>query len=201
MGGTDMHRRLQTFFLRLRFLAGVCVISIGLLTACGEKKVADTGEPEVDEIIENVSTPKLEFWIADNVDQVDFSAYTRRYGLMGGKEYYGTGYVPTLDEDNHQVDPERCVVYTVTSYPDYADKEQYITGIYITDPEIEIYGITTESSIEEFTTQMEKYGFSISLSGDYSVLAQKGKSLISLNTFDKCIRIRVEISNRDGIVF
>ena len=40
----------------------------------------------------------LEFWIAENVDDVDFSGRQERYGLMGGREYYGSGYVPTTDE-------------------------------------------------------------------------------------------------------
>ncbi|MBP3386956.1 MAG: hypothetical protein J6L23_00325, partial [Clostridia bacterium] len=63
----------------------------------------------------------LEFWIAENVDDVDFSKYQIKYGIMGGTEYYGTGYVPTVDEYGQQVDPEHCVIYTVTSYPDYAN--------------------------------------------------------------------------------
>ena len=61
----------------------------------------------------------LEFWIAENVDDVDFSKYQIKYGMMGGTEYYGTGYVPTVDEYGQQIDPEHCVIYTVTSYPDY----------------------------------------------------------------------------------
>jgi len=75
----------------------------------------------------------LEFWIAENVDDVDFLNYQMKYGMMGGKMYYGTGYVPTLDEYNQQVDPEQCVIYTVTSYPDYVNKTQHITRIEITD--------------------------------------------------------------------
>ena len=40
----------------------------------------------------------LEFWIAENVDNVDFSDYQIKYGMMGGTEYYGTGYIPEVDE-------------------------------------------------------------------------------------------------------
>lgn len=53
--------------------------------------------------------------------------------MMGGNMYCGTGYVPTLDEYNQQVDPEQCVIYTVASYPDYVNKTQHITRIEITD--------------------------------------------------------------------
>ena len=44
----------------------------------------------------------LEFWIAENVDDVDFSKYQEkyRYGFMGsGRQYYGTGYTPATDEN------------------------------------------------------------------------------------------------------
>ena len=79
----------------------------------------------------NLSQPKtnLEFWIGENVDDVDFSKYQMKYGMFGGNQYYGTGYVPTLGEEGQQVDPEYCVLYTVTSYPDYSSKSQHITSI------------------------------------------------------------------------
>ena len=99
----------------------------------------------------------LEFWIAENVDDVDFSKYQIKYRMMGGTEYYGTGYVPTVDEYGQQVDPEHCVIYTVTSYPDYANKEQHITHIYITDPKIEFYGITLNSSFEDFEYYIQNF--------------------------------------------
>ena len=74
--------------------------------------------------INDLSQPltNLEFWIAQNVDNVDWSKYQEKYGIMGGREFYGTGYTLTLDESGQQVDPEHCVIYTVTSYPDYSDK-------------------------------------------------------------------------------
>ena len=76
----------------------------------------------------------LEFWIAENVDKVDFSNYQEKFGLMGGREYYGTGYLPSTNENGEQIDPEACVVYTVTSYPDHISNKKYITRITITDP-------------------------------------------------------------------
>ena len=41
----------------------------------------------------------LEFWIAESVDSVDFSKLQEKYGMLGCREYYGTGYVPTIDEE------------------------------------------------------------------------------------------------------
>lgn len=141
----------------------------------------------------------LEFWIAENVDDVDFSKYQIKYGIMGGTEYYGTGYVPTVDEYGQQVDPEHCVIYTVTSYPDYANKEQHITRIYITDPKIEFYGITLNSSFEDFEYYIQNQGFEITHSNENSRTAEKGKYSVTITK--EWIRIRVAVENKDGIQF
>lgn len=141
----------------------------------------------------------LEFWIAENVDSVDFSNLQEKYGLFGGREYYGTGYVPTIDENGQQVDPEHCVIYTVTSYPDYSDKEQHITGIYITDPNVEFYGITLSCTYEEFMELIQQQGFAIIESNENAVSARCGKVWITFTT--EWIRIGVEVTNDQGIVF
>ena len=149
----------------------------------------------------NLSQPitNLEFWIAENVDDVDFSKYQIKYGMMGGTEYYGTGYVPTVDEYGQQVDPEHCVIYTVSSYPDYANKEKHITQIYITDPQIEFYGITLNSSFEDFEYYIQSQGFEITHSNENSRTAEKGKYSVTITK--EWVRIRVDVENKDGIIF
>jgi hypothetical protein len=77
---------------------------------------------------------------------VDFSDYQEKFGLMGGREYYGSGYIPTTNENGEQIDPEHCVIYTVTSYPDYSSGKSHITRIAITDPAVELFGLTLNSS-------------------------------------------------------
>ena len=145
------------------------------------------------------SNTNLEFWIAENVDQVDFSKFHEKYGLFGGNEYYGTGYVPTRDEHGQQVDPEHYVLYTVTSYPDYADKEQHITHIYITDPNVEFYGISLNSSFDEFTELIRQQGFEITESNDIAVKAEMGSVWVTFTA--QWIRIGVEVTNEHGIIF
>lgn len=145
------------------------------------------------------SNTDLEFWIAENVDGVDFSGFQEKYGMFGGREYYGTGYVPTVDEDGQQMDPEYCVIYTVTSYPDYSDREQHITGIYITDPNVEFYGITLGCTFEEFTELILLQGFAITESNENAIKAQYGKIRITFTA--EWIRIGVEVTNDQGIVF
>ena len=176
----------------MRYVLTLIVSSLCLLSCTTEKPNDD---------INDLSQPKtnLEFWIAQNVDNVDWPKYQEKYGIMGGREFYGTGYTPTLDEWGQQVDPEHCVIYTVTSYPDYSDKAQHITSIYITDPAIEVYGLTVNSTFDEFESVVKGEGFVISGSNEHYMLAEKGKFSISITKTE--IRIRVEVENKTGMEF
>lgn len=148
----------------------------------------------------------LEFWICDNADDIDLSNCKARYGMMGGQEYYGSAYTPTINENGEQTDPEECVIYTITSYPDYSDKTQRITRITITDPAVNVYGLTVKSTADEIETAMKKYGFKTVEAGaawnpdnPYGLLYKKGK--INLNFYDNRIIIAVCVSNKSGIEF
>ena len=165
----------------------LCIVVLLTLVGCGSSKLE---KPETN----------LEFWIGENVDDVDFSNYQMKYGMFGGNMYYGIGYVPTLDENEQQVDPEHCVIYTVTSYPDYMNKAQHVTRIEITDPEIELYGLSINSSKEDIKNVMEEQGFTV-IEGEYGITAEKGKFTFNFNKHSNSITIRVEVTNRLGIVF
>ena len=141
----------------------------------------------------------LEFWIGDKVDQSSFSGYQEKYGLFGGREYYGTGYVPTQNKDGMQMDPERCVIYTVTSFPDYSSGKSAVTSIYITDPSVEFYGVSLNSSHKDFDELMKKQGFKITRSGESHRTAEKGKYSVTFT--NDYIRIRADVSNILGIQF
>ena len=136
-------------------------------------------------IPENPETD-LEFWIQENMDGFDFSGMRERYGIMGGREYYGSGYFPTVNENGEQIDPDECVIYTITSYPDYSDNEQHITRITITDPAVNIYGLCAASSLEEFDALFESLDYEIEEIG-------RGEGSISV----KANRL-VEAANRNG---
>lgn len=176
----------------MRYVLTLIVSSLCLLSCTTEKPNDDINDL-------SQSKTNLEFWIAQNVDNVDWSKYQKKYGIMGGREFYGTGYTPTLDEWGQQVDPEHCVIYTVTSYPDYSDKAQHITSIYITDPAIEVYGLTVNSTFDEFESVVKGEGFVISGSNEHYMLAEKGKFSISITKTE--IRIRVEVENKTGMEF
>lgn len=169
-----------------KFLIIVLILLAFGLSGCNNK---DLSEP-----ISN-----LEFWIAENVDDIDFSTHQMKYGMMGGEEYYGIGYLPTLDESGQQIDPVHCVLYTVTAYPDYSSKSKHITYIKITDPNIILYGLSLESSKEEIIYRLgELEGYSISESNG-NITATKDK--IKLFFSKDIIRISVEVTNKNGIIF
>ena len=139
----------------------------------------------------------LEFWIAENVDNVDFSNYQEKFGLMGGREYYGAGYMPSTNENGEQIDPEACVIYTVTSYPDYISNKRHITRIYITDPSVTIYGLTLNSPADEIETTMRSYGFNNS----YGQGRTYTKGKVSIRFSQESIHISVKVSNIFRIQF
>lgn len=145
----------------------------------------------------NLSRPdtNLEFWICDNVEDFDFSGYQEKSGLMGGREYYGTGYTPSTNANGEQIDPEHCVIYTVTAYPDYSSKKSHITGISITDPAVEVYGLTLNSTVWEINSTMEQNGFKMK---GYKTFV-KGK--VSIRFTEECIRINADVTNFWGIQF
>ena len=149
--------------------------------------------------LERPADTNLEFWIAENVDDVDFSGHESKYGIMGGYEYYGMGYAPTIDKTGWQADPQYCVIYTVTSYPDYSDTAQHITSISITDPSVTVYGLTVDSSFAEFDDVMRGNGFTIEAVNENLHRAVNGKFIFSLS--EGHLLLRVEVSNKWGIQF
>lgn len=160
-----------------------------LLTSCSNTQ-----------ILAKPQDTSLEFWIAQDVSDVDFSEYLPRVGMFGGSQYYGKGYEP--EEENQDELYGEYVLYTVTSYPDYSDKAQCITTIHITDPNVSVYGITCNSSFESFDETFERLGCSIQAHDRYHI-ATLGKVQIDFTSYEetRCLSIRVDVTNRYGIVF
>lgn len=140
----------------------------------------------------------LEFWICDNVNDFDFSEYQPRFGLMGGREYYGKGYQPSVGENGEQIDPVHCVIYTVTAYPDYASASSHITRITITDPNVRIWGLTVDASSTDIMTVMEQNGFRHSTT-DIGLTYKRGK--ISVRFSRGSITVSADVTNIFGIQF
>lgn len=166
----------------LIFLA--VILCLPAFSSCGKRLSA----PEHD----------LEFWIGENVDGFDFSEHQPKYGIMGGWEYYGKGYVPTLDGDGQQVEPEHCVVYTVTNYPDYSSNSRHVTRIKITDPAVKVYGLSLSSPFEEIKNTMTAEGFTVTESAT-AVRAEKDNFRFTFTKNE--IMISAEVTNNFGIIY
>lgn len=165
-------------------------------------------KPPVSVLAPEPEDTTLDFWIAENVENVDFSQHNEIYGWMGAREFYGKGYFSTKDEDGNDVKPEHYVTYLITAYPDHADGGQYVTRIDITDPNVSVYGLTVNSTIEEYDVVFRKMGYVISVEerGVNTVFTATRMGI----TFELCIRndgsnrsltIKAKVTNREGIVF
>lgn len=160
------------------------ISTILLLSSCTSHPI----EPEHD----------LEFWITQNVDDFDFSSHQSKYGIFGGWEYYGTGYVPTLDENGQQVDPEHCVIYTVTNYPDYSSNSLCITRITITDPAVKVYGLSMTSTHEDIRSTMTAEGFTVT---EFGTALKAEKDNLRFMFSKDAITISAEVTNLFGIIY
>ena len=166
----------------LIFLA--VILCLPAFSSCGKR----LSEPEHD----------LEFWIGENVDGFDFSGHEAKYGIMGGFEYYGRGYAPTIDEDGWQINPEHCVIYTLTNYPDYSSNSLCVTRIEITDPAVRVYGLSLSSTVDDIRSTMTSEGFTVT-GTDASIKAEKDNFRF---IFAKdSIRITAEVTNHFGIIY
>ncbi len=148
----------------------------------------------------------LEFWITQDVKDVDFSDYYEIIGWFGAEQYYGSGYLPELNEDGYEVDPEYYVKYMITAWPDYSDGGQYITSIDFNDPNITVYGLTVDSSYDEFERIFSEMGYELSKDSSGTFVrytASKNGISFSLETVDgkQSFSINAEVTNKTGIVF
>ena len=155
-----------------------------------------------DKILAKPVDTSLEFWVIQDVSDIDFSGHYKLHGF-GADFYYGKGYQPAeIIEDSAAIPPEHCVIYTVSPYPDYSSGGQYVTRIAITDPQVTVYGITCNSTLQDFDTTFENLGCSIQDKGLLHI-ATYGKVKIALASYDenKELTVSVEVTNKQGIDF
>ena len=152
--------------------------------------VAPTWRPYSEVFFSRPKDTNLEFWITESVKGKSFSNYetTREYEFAIAW-YCGKGYTKDMTEK---------VIYGITGYPDHSDSPA-ITAIEITDPQAIIYGLTINSSNEEFTSKMEVLGFIVTDKGT-NLVATKGNLSISFYQGTR-IYLGVSVTNDTGIVF
>ena len=97
-----------------------------------------------------------------------------------------------------QIDPEHCVIYTLTNYPDYSSNSLCVTRIEITDPAVRVYGLSLSSTVDDIRSTMTSEGFTVTESGT-AVRAERDNFRFTFSK-DK-ITISAEVTNHLGIVY
>lgn len=122
-------------------------------------------EAKYTELPQRPENTTLEFWITENVSNLDLSKYQVAYkpGAWGyeNKIILGSGYTSTLDSAGNEIKPEHYVIYEIAPYPNNATSGEYITAIEITDPSVYLYGLTVDCTADEFNQTFEQLGFII----------------------------------------
>lgn len=196
---------------RLTVFIAAALAACFLFAACKSDKAARIA---LEEAIKNETD--LEFFILDDVADADFSAFQEIYGVFGARRYapkrYGISESGIISE---QQIPEQCVLYTVSAWPDHADGGAFVTDITITDPKVRLFGLTVDSTAEEFIKKCEQLGFKKvekrseadqaardikeyacvkSKDGKYSIVLEKTSER-------SVIRINAPVGNRKNIIF
>ena len=178
--------------LLLSFLLISLIVFSGCKPIWTEKIVADINKNSNLEI--ELLTPAEDMGVSD-------------FGIMPG---FGiTGYYDKKYGDE-EIDPDslyKCYVrYDVTSYPDVLLGEQCVTGIYITDPSIFIYGYSVGDSSKDFSNYLKDKGFKEYYTSNRLVKFSKGKVELrcGINYEAQAIDslyVGVTLTNSCGVIF
>ena len=169
--------------------------------------LTETGNTVSGEMPKNTS---LEFWITEDVKDYDWTGHDEIYGWMGAREFLGSRYKKNEDPSGSNQHPEYYVSYVITAWPDYADGGEFVTDITVTDPDVTVYGLTIESTYEEFDAVFEPLGYELSWSNgaiETRVATKNGITFRLTRAVDDNpnvvpqIRISAEVTNREGIVY
>ena len=141
----------------------------------------------------------LEFWVTDCVNTDIFENYEEgiKFDFLPFRYvndiYLGKDY-KTINTDEGVVYPERYVCYEVGPYPDYACNNKYIVGIFITDPDVQIYGINVNSPIDDFINALKNENYKITIN-ENSILAKKYRISIYYYFLENKIYIATSVTN------
>lgn len=152
----------------------------------------------------------LDLWMLQDTEKLDLSEYESIPGWFGAEEIYGKGYEPILVDGEGLTDPEYCVKYLISAWPDYSDGGEFVTHITITDPKVTFFGLTIEDSPEEFDRVLKEKGFThwetsemLDPNTEYKEVWDNGLYDITLSKENgKClVTIYAAVTNRNGIMF
>ena len=157
-------------------IAILLVVSVISFSSCTPK--VELAKPE---------NTNLKYWLLDGPNKEE---WTKLHGDVLTNTYLASGYEPVLNEYGNWESPEHAVVYFTENYPIEEIGIQKITGIYITDPEIHVWGLTVNSTREEVIEVMEKIGFKEKQVGSNIYSADNGRYRVIFRFDSKQIEIR-----------
>lgn len=158
----------------------------------------------------------LEFFILADLINADLSDFQEIYGSFGSWRYAPKRYGISDSHTVPQPLPEQFVLYIASAWPDCADGGKFVTNIQITDPKVRVFGLTIESSPEEFIEKCTALGYKqvnsavneeddgFSYCDEYTCMkSADGKHYIALTKKDSNagIKLFAPVSNRGGIIF
>ncbi len=137
------------------------------------------------------------------VEEADFDGFgiIPGFGVTG---YYDKKY-GDIDADYDAV--YACYVqYDVTCYPDVAFGDEYVTGIFVTDPDINLYGYSVGDSSEEFSDFLDEKGFDEYYNNGHFIKFSKEKVEIRCGVNNETqeinsIYVGIDVTNMFGVIF
>ena len=136
----------------------------------------------------------LEFWIGEKVEESDFDGHTKVYNGYLGKGYDDSVTLGITSTDYY-------VHYEVTNYPKVDSETKGILSIEITDPKVMVYGLTTESSLDDFAEVFEALGAKVN-KYDSGVNAKIGDVWFQLSKPKRSGIAKIRINtDQTGIVY
>ena len=189
---------------RIICLSLLLIVMLNCLASCGVRYIPVIGLDSVGEPYATVlSIPgkylggwtTLEFWIGESVTEDDFAGCAKDCRSVNG--YLGKGYL--LDKNDEL--PLHYVKYRYNNYPKIDSLGLGILDIEITDPQVMVYGLTTESSIEDFVDLFEKLGARFVTKKDNYALCWLGDVSFSLHLSTRSSPAEIRIgTDATGVV-
>ena len=157
-----------------------------------------------EKIVEDINNnSNFEIDLLTKVEEGDFEGFATIPGF-GVTGYYNKKY-GDMEADYDAV--YACYVqYDVTAYPDVALGDPYVTGIFITDPEIHLYGYNVGENSEEFFDFLEKKGFKEYYNNGHLMKFSKGKVEIRCGVKNETqeidsLYVGMDLTNMLGVIF
>ena len=135
--------------------------------------------------IEKPTDANFEYWLLDSPNKKSFT-------YIDGIGYLSNNYEPIINEDGSLCAPQEYVSYWFENYPFWEVGIDKIMCINITDPNVSVWGLTINSTKEEFVDTFSRMGFDIDGPGKSRCFARYGNIEI-IFYYNERIRIDYDV--------